>query len=57
LSWQELGDGTVGHDLIAQGTGAIDLMLLGVDLKPGQHILKFSVAAGGGKIHYNLYVE
>ena len=57
LNWQELGDGTVAHDLVAMGTGAIDLMLLGVDLSPGQHIIKLSVVSGGGKIHYNLYVE
>jgi hypothetical protein len=48
-----------------QGTGGIDLLRLppvtGQSPPPvineGQHILEFSVATGGGKLLYNLYIE
>jgi hypothetical protein len=56
-TWQKLGDGTATHDLVAQGTREIDLIRLGVNLSPGEHHIKLSVADGGGKIQYNLYVE
>jgi hypothetical protein len=50
------GDNT--HVLVAKGTGDIDLLRLpGVDLVPGPHTLKFTPSAGGGQLHYNLYLE
>jgi hypothetical protein len=54
----QLGDGTPGHAFITDGTGEIDLRrIAGVDLSPTKpHTLTFSVGAGGGKIHYNLYI-
>lgn len=46
------------HVLVSKGTGDIDLLRLpGVDLVPGSHVLKFTPSAGGGQLHYNLYVE
>jgi hypothetical protein len=51
-----LGDQT--HVLVTKGTGDIDLLRLsGVDLAPGPHMIRFTPAAGGGQLHYNLYVE
>jgi hypothetical protein len=55
--WATLGNGQASHDLIITGTGAIDLMRLGVDLSPGEHHITLKVPDGGGKIHYNLYVS
>jgi len=44
---------------VKDGTPAIDVALLGVDLLPGAHTLEFSVAPtkGGGKVYYNLYID
>jgi hypothetical protein len=44
---------------VVDGTAAIDLLLLGVDLLPGAHTLEFSVppGKGGGKLFYELYVD
>jgi hypothetical protein len=44
---------------VVDGTSAIDLLLLGVDLLPGAHTLEFSVppGKGGGKLFYELYVD
>jgi hypothetical protein len=51
-------EGDATHVIVAKGTGDIDLLRLpGVDLVPGQHSLKFTPSAGGGQLHYNLYVE
>jgi hypothetical protein len=51
-----LGNGNPGSPLVTNGTGPIALDKLGLDFNPGQHILKFQVANGGGQIQYNLYV-
>ena len=46
------------HVMVDKGTGDIDLLRLsGVDLAPGRHVLRFTPSAGGGQLHYNLYVE
>jgi hypothetical protein len=58
--WDHLGNGSNDHALAKpQGTGAIDLMQLGLELTPGEHSLTFKVtgAGNGGKLHYNLYVD
>jgi hypothetical protein len=57
LGWAKLGDGTAVHALATNGTGALDLLQLGLAVGPGPHLLEFRVAAGGGKVLYNLYVE
>ena len=56
-AWAVFGDGTGTHELVTNGTGAIDLRQLGVDLSPGAHTLLFQVSSGGGQIQYNLYVS
>lgn len=56
-AWAELGDGTSTHEIVVNGTGAIDLRQLGVDLSPGAHTLLFQVNSGGGQLQYNLYVS
>jgi hypothetical protein len=63
LSWTSLGAGTE-HDLLNQdeGTGEIDLLAIAEEKKidlslPGPYELTFSVANGGGKVAYNLFVE
>jgi hypothetical protein len=59
---KRLGNGSSGHPLNdREGTGPIDLLAIaaqvGVDLgAPQTHRLEFSVAKGGGKVLYNLYV-
>ncbi|HUS15474.1 MAG TPA: hypothetical protein VM536_10725, partial [Chloroflexia bacterium] len=57
LGWTSLGDGSASHALVTQGTGPIQLDLLGADLSPGDHLIEFKVGAGGGRVLYNLYVE
>jgi hypothetical protein len=57
LGWDKLGDGTSGHVLVQEGTGPIQLELLGADLIEGEHTLELKVTSGGGRILYNLYVE
>lgn len=52
-----LGDGTATHVLVTEGTKEIDLLQLVDDCGPGEHTLEFRVPAGGGQLHYNLYVE
>lgn len=44
---------------VADGTPAIDMLLLGVDLLPGAHKLEFTVppGKGGGKLYYELYLD
>ena len=44
---------------VTEGTAAIDLLLLGVDLLPGAHTLEFVVPdkMGGGKLFYALYID
>lgn len=58
-TWTELGNGQPSHEFASdKGTGPIDLRQIdGVDLSPGTHTLEFAVAAGGGQVHYNLYVS
>jgi hypothetical protein len=57
LSWSKLGDGTATHALATKGTGAVDLLQLGLAVAVGSHQLEFRVPKGGGKILYNLYVQ
>jgi hypothetical protein len=59
LDLTSLGQGGAGDPINnADGTGAIDLLRLpGVSLEMGPHELVFSVADGGGKLLYNLYIE
>ncbi|MEU4219147.1 hypothetical protein [Actinoplanes sp. NPDC026623] len=57
-----LGNGDAAHGLNdARGTDLLDLIEIvnaaGLVIDTGPHTLTFSVAAGGGKILYNLYVE
>jgi hypothetical protein len=60
-AWQSLGDGFATHQLIDEGTGPLDLIEIanaaGKTIDVGSHTLTFSVASGGGKVLYNLYVE
>jgi len=57
----QLGVGNSGtpesEPFVTEGTGAIDLLLLGVDLLPGAHTLEFISSAGGGKLYYELYLD
>jgi len=57
LGWSTIGDGSSVHPLMTNGTGAIDLLQLGLSVGVGPHLLEFRVSAGGGKVLYNLYVE
>ncbi len=57
LGWAQLGDGTATHQLVTSGTGAIDLVQLGLPLGVGPHRLELRLNSGGGKVLYNLYVE
>ena len=57
LAWARIGDGTAAHALTTNGTGAIDLLQLGLAVAVGPHLLEFRVPSGGGKVLYNLYVE
>lgn len=52
-----LGDGTLSHAFVKPGTREIDLTRIVADIGPGDHKLEFKVTAGGGKVHYNLYLE
>lgn len=57
-TWGKLGDGSAGHPFnAAAGTGQLNLLDLGVDIGHGGHELVFSVASGGGRVLYNLYVS
>ena len=62
-TFAQLGVGTSAtpdkEPFVKDGTPAIDLLMLGVDLLPGAHTLEFSVppGKGGGKLYYNLYVD
>jgi hypothetical protein len=58
-NWAKLGDGTNAHALASpDGTGAIDLLKLGIEIGLGQHKLEFRVGQPnvGGGLQYNLYV-
>ena len=56
--WTTIGDGTANHDLVVNGTGEIKLDFLpNVHFFGGEHVIEFSVASGGGRLLYNLYVE
>jgi hypothetical protein len=60
VSWpagSTLGDGTQNHVFVKDGTKTINLSQIVDDVSPGEHRLEFKVAAGGGQVHYNLYVE
>lgn len=60
-SWTSLGTGNPSDLLNTEGTGEIDLLAIAnekkIDLSlPGTYELTFSVADGGGKVAYNLFV-
>lgn len=58
--WSQLGNGFNTHALASpDGTGAIDLLKLGVEIGLGQHKLEFKLLKPdvGGCIQYNLYVS
>jgi hypothetical protein len=57
LGVAKLGDTTMSPDPFVTDGVEIDLLQLGVDLKEGHHFFIFSVKAGGGQIHYNLYID
>jgi hypothetical protein len=52
-----LGDGTAAHVFVTEGTKDIPLLQIVDDVGPGDHRLELRVTQGGGKVHYNLYVE
>ena len=56
-----MGESTTpdSEPFVTEGTAAIDLLLLGVDLLPGAHKLELVVPdkKGGGKVFYALYVD
>jgi hypothetical protein len=54
--WAQLGDGTAGHALVAHGTGVLDVTDL-VPLSPGSPEVRFEVAAGGGRLLYDVICE
>lgn len=66
-SWVQLGNGSATHQLVVDGTGALDLLEIanaaGKALEAGPHTLVFRVDASpggggnGGNILYNLYIE
>jgi hypothetical protein len=59
-NWAQLGNGGGGHALASpEGTGAVDLLKLGVEIGLGQHKLEFKVLQPnvGGNLQYNLYVS
>jgi hypothetical protein len=59
-NWSKLGDSTAAHALASpEGTGAIDLLKLGIELGLGQHRLEFRISQPnvGGNLQYNLYVS
>jgi hypothetical protein len=61
LRWTSLGTGNPDDPLNKDGTGEIDLLAIAnekkIDLSlPGTYELTFSVADGGGKVAYNLFV-
>lgn len=56
--WDKLGNGTGGHPLVHAGTGPIQFEFIpGIAFKEDENWIELSVAAGGGRIIYNLYVE
>lgn len=59
-SWAKLGDGSNAHAIaLPDGTGAIDLLKLGIEIGLGQHKLEFRLNQPdvGGCVQYNLYVS
>jgi hypothetical protein len=58
VTWDQLGNGNSNHVLAQQGTGTIRLDFLpGVSFEEGEHVIDLRVVSGGGRIHYNLYIE
>ncbi len=58
--WSKLGEGPTkpDHALIKKGTGLIRLDFLPtVSFSEGEYVIDLRVASGGGRIHYNLYIE
>jgi len=58
--WSRLGRGPTepDHAFIKKGTGLIRLDFLpNVSFAEGEYVIQLQVASGGGRIHYNLYVE
>lgn len=57
-TWDKLGDGSSNHAFVTNGTGEIKLDFLpNLDFDQGEYFIELSVAQGGGRILYNLYVE
>jgi hypothetical protein len=57
--WAKLGNGSNAHAIASpDGTGAIDLLKLGIEIGLGQHKLEFRLNQPnvGGNLQYNLYV-
>lgn len=58
--WNKLGEGPTkpDHAFIKKGTGIIRLDFLPtVSFSEGEYVIDLRVASGGGRIHYNLYIE
>jgi hypothetical protein len=58
--WSKLGGGPTqpNHAFVKRGTGLIRLDFLpDVSFSEGEYVIRLLVASGGGRIHYNLYVE
>jgi hypothetical protein len=56
--WSRFGNGLATHALVQDGTGDIKLDLLPhLSFTEGEHWIELSVASGGGRILYNLYIE
>jgi hypothetical protein len=57
-NWDKLGDGKSGHRFANEGSGEIKLHYLpGVTFSEGEYIIELRVTSGGGRVHFNLYVE
>ena len=56
-NWTQIGDSTPNHAINTTGSGAIDLIRLGLAVDEGEHLLEFGVAHGGGHFAFNLYIE
>lgn len=58
VTWDKLGNGSGNHVLAMKGSGAIKLDFLpDITFTEGEYVIELSVASGGGRILYNLYVE
>ena len=58
--WSKLGGGPTqpDHALVKKGTGLVRLDFLpNVSFTEGEYVIQLQVTSGGGRIHYNLYIE